>query len=315
MIGTCLVSSLLVMLICLTSFNLYAQTGKDTQSGKVIMKKTDTPVVIEGSQRFTIHSETVGDEFRIDVLLPFSYSYGNTRYPVVYLTDSTDFFPTVAGNIHLLRLTGELPEFILVGIGYPEGSPVMALRTRDLTPTLDNDFVKEARVDPYFPLPAHIDPGGAGKFLDFVEQELKPLINSRYRTASIDETLLGYSFGGLFGLYVLFNHPGAFDRYVIGSPSIWYDDGVCFRYEAEFARQNQNLTKHVFLSANELDELEDPDGIFKSIENVNRMESLLKSRDYPGLKLSSHVFAGETHQSGIGTTLNRGLRFVFDRLQ
>ena len=70
-----------------------------------------------------------------------------------------------------------------------------------------------------------------------------------------------------------------------------------------------------FCPLNELDELEDSDGIFKSIENVNRMESLLKSRDYPGLKLSSHVFAGETHQSGIGTTLNRGLRFVFDRLQ
>ena len=310
LLGTCLVSGrwYLVILSCLPACNLYSETGK------AIVKEKDSPVVIEGTQRLIVHSETVGGEYRIDILLPFSYAHGKRHYPVVYLTDSTDFFPTVAGNIHLLRLTGELPEVILVGIGYPEGSPVMALRTRDLTPTLDNDYVKEARSDPYFPLPAHIDPGGAGKFLRFVQQELKPLINSRYRTDRVDETLLGYSFGGLFGLYVLFNHPEAFDRYVIGSPSIWYDDGVCFRYEAKYANQNRDLTKRVFLSANELDALEDPDGIFRSIENVNRMESLLRSRSYPGLRLNSHVFEGETHQSGVGTTLNRGLRFVFDRL-
>lgn len=270
------------------------------------------PVAIEGSRLLTIQSREVGGAFEIDVLLPLSYGSGNGRYPVVYLTDSTDFFPTVAGNIHLMRLSGELPEVIVVGIGYPSGSPVMSLRTRDLTPTLNRDFEKEARADPYFPLAKGINPGGAGKFHDFLETELKPLINKEFRTDPEDQTLLGYSFGGLFGLYVLFNHTDAFDRYVIASPSIWYDDGVSFQFERAYAQRNNELAKRVFLSANELETLEDPDGVFQSVANIEKMVELLGSRAYPSLKLDSHVFEGETHQSGVGTALSRGLRFVFE---
>ena len=120
------------------------------------------PVAVEGSYTFALRSKEVGEAFQIDVRLPWSYgASGGRTYPVVYLTDSTDFFPTVSGNIHLMQLSGDIPEVILVGIGYPAGSPVLSLRTRDLTPTLDFNYAEEARADPHFPLVDGIDPGGA----------------------------------------------------------------------------------------------------------------------------------------------------------
>ena len=82
---------------------------------------------------------------------------------------------------------------------------------------------------------------GADKFAQFIDTELKPFINSKYR-ATDDSTLVGYSFGGLFALHVLFNRNAVFDRYLIGSPSMDWDGDAGFasriaRLSARFTSQ------------------------------------------------------------------------------
>ena len=89
--------------------------------------------------------------------------------------------------------------------------------------------------------------GGAGALLQFINRELKPWVVDRYDIDRDNATYFGHSFGGLFGTYVLLTAPAAFRRYIIGSPSLWWDHGVMFGYGARsvepFGRRSQFATR------------------------------------------------------------------------
>lgn len=254
------------------------------------------PVTLDRSEQYLFPSKAVGDTLRLDVVLPIGYVESETRYPVVYVTDS-NYLLTSAAATQLAQVTDELPDMILVGIGWDvPGIPDTAqIRVRDFSPTCVEEPNGET------PPPEDLC-GGADNFIAFIENELKPFVNGKYRTTD-DTTLVGYSFGGLFALHVLFSRSEVFDRYVIGSASMWWDGGLLFDQEAQFAKQNEDLNKVVYLSAG----AEEGEG---TIPNTYRMYESLLSRDYPGLKIHLEILADETHMMGINATVMRGLRSV-----
>ena len=199
-----------------------------------------------------------------------------------------------------------IPELIIVGIGYGGTGDEALLkwafgRTRDLTPV--EDSLTEAGLKKQIAVIAGIDveihTGGAGPFLEFIEEELFPFIESNYRIDTNHRTLYGYSFGGLFALYTLFHNPGLFNSYFIGSPSIHYKEGITFSYESAYARHHTDLHADVFISAGGLEEL--------TSENMKKMEALLRSRNYTNLKLETAVFADEDHYSCAPAAMSRGI--------
>lgn len=277
-------------------------------------QKAPMPVAFAASESHLMKAQSIDQVFKIDVALPYSYSQGgqdDRTYPVVYVTDGGGNFPIVVGSQRMLTLGQELPEMIVVGIGYDtrDISRIMAIRTRDLTPTADQDRLDRALQEPGTGLPSDVHHGGAEAFTMFIDKELKPFINDRYNVDVKNETYVGYSLGGLFGLYLLFNHDNAFDRYVIGSPSIWWDNGVSFEYEANYAEGHKDMAKRVFLSVGGLEEPAGSEA--QMVTNMVNMYGRLQGRNYAGLALKHHIFEGETHMSSQGTAFNRGLRFVF----
>ena len=128
-------------------------------------------------------------------------------------------------------------------------------------------------------------------------------INHRYRTNPNDETLIGYSLGGIFALHVLFNHTDAFDRFVIGSPAIRWDDHMLFDAEASYAAKHDDLNKAVHISAGGL---ESP----LRVANVHTMYARLTAHDYPNLNIAVDIFDNETHMTGINATVMQGLYSV-----
>ena len=76
--------------------------------------------------------------------------------------------------------------------------------------------------------------GGAANFLRFIREELQPFIDKEYPTIPSDRGYFGDSLGGLFGLYALFNEPETFNRYIIGSPSIWWDEKAIVKQAEKF---------------------------------------------------------------------------------
>ena len=271
------------------------------------------PVTLTNTERFTLAAENIEQTFQIDVSFPMDYQMSSEDYPVVYLLDGNYAFPAVDYNSRVLQMGLEIPGIILVAIGYEVDNDLeaMILRTRDLVPTFDAAWTEESRnAPPPNALPENISPGGADEFLKFINNELKPVINARYRADPSDQTLVGYSFGGLFSLFTLFNHPDSFDRYVIGSPSIWWHDQVSFDYEEQYAQAHSDLAKTVFISSGGLEEPQGSEA-FGMISNAREMDRRLRARGYPNLQLDYVIFDGETHMSGTGVSTNRGLKAVF----
>lgn len=251
---------------------------------------------IDRSERYLIESASVGDAFIVDVILPIGYGQGEERYPVVYVTDSNYLLPSAAATL-LAQARGEYPRMIIVGVGWDVPS-IARIRTRDLTPTCSEQYKADRSYGDH-------ECGHADAFARFFSEELKPFVDQTYR-ASGDDTLVGYSFGGLFGLHVLFKQPDLFDRYVLGSASIEWDDEVLFRSEAVYAAEHSDLAKTVYLSVGS----EEADG---TIPRSYRMAEQLRARGYPGLKLEMEILDGESHLTSINAFVMRGLRSVLVR--
>ncbi|MBN1316126.1 MAG: alpha/beta hydrolase [Anaerolineales bacterium] len=269
-------------------------------------------VTIPDTQIRMISSSNVGDTFKLYLSFPPNYSE-STKYPILFLLDPNIFFGIVADIVRLLQFGQEIPDIVIVGIGYPDDDQHLGLRSRDYTPTVEDVYTRDyiARMSSAMPVPVEFkSSGGADKFLAFIVHELMPYLEEREGIAIGSSILAGSSYSGLFGLYTLFHRPETFQRYIIGSPSIWWDCKVALKYEAEYAENHSDLPAKVFISVGELETREPEPAAM--VTNFKTMVHRLESRHYPNLKLTSHIFEGETHLSVIPAAMSRGLRVVLN---
>ena len=268
---------------------------------------------IKNTEQIEIFSEEIDQKFIINVGLPPNYSEENAKYPVVYVTDAGSNFSGLMSSLPLMQLVNDLPHFILIGIDYKskKSNDFMSLRNRDLTPTNDSIWMSgQKEMYKIFGDLPEAEPGGAKEFLKFIDRKVKPLINDKYHVNSSDQTYCGFSLGGLFGLFTLFTSPKSFNRYVIGSPSIWWDNKHILQVEEEYSKNNKELPAKIFMSIGDLEE-EGDSGAFRMVTNVKSLSKTLKKRNYEGLIMKTVILEDETHCSAIAATLNRGLRSVF----
>lgn len=145
--------------------------------------------------------------------------------------------------------------------------------------------------------------GGADALLAALKDEIIPWVEERY-PATAERGLIGYSLGGLFAIHALLTTPGSFTHYLLGSPSLYWNDEVMFERERAYSSKHRDLPARVFLSV----------GTNEGAEHVGRVlrfAEALQSRNYPGLELERHIFLDQTHSAGIGATMSRGLMSLF----
>lgn len=180
---------------------------------------TQSPVSLYGSVQFDMHSVISGRTYRIFVYKPAT-SPPRTGYPVMVVTDGNLCFPLAATMAAAFELGGETA--LVVGVGYATDDPkkLFSLRTRDLTPPTPLSGIPHMSGQPPINLE---DYGGSENFYRFLIEELWPVIASTYPVDAGDRTLYGHSWGGLFTLNVLLNHPETFRNFIASSPSIWWN--------------------------------------------------------------------------------------------
>ena len=276
-------------------------------------------VTIPNTESRTLYSSIVGQKFRISVALPHTYSSSNDNYPVLYLPDAIAAFGIVTETSRTLNLARELPEIIVVGIDYPvrDYRESLGVRFRDLTPSVNNEWLDEniEGFSEFFCVELKTyGTGGAGKFLKCIQEELVPMIETNYRVTPGDKTLFGASLGGLFALFVLLHQPQVFSRYIIASPSIWWDDKITFEFEKQYAAHYTDLPATVFMSVGSLEEPDDEPDESAMRTNMQRLAKLLQGRKYQGLNMKTHIFENETHGSVGPAAVSRGLREVYHQL-
>ena len=266
------------------------------------------PVTLPWTTRYRLRSDTVGQDFQIDVAWPLAALKDGQRLPLVLVLDGNHAFPGVAQSARALQ-SGPfpMPPAVVVGIGYhfergEDQARWGALRVRDFTPCSDALFEEQYPGAP-------VAPGGADAFLRFIEDELTPFLAERLPIDPDDRTLVGVSLGGFFALHVLLSRPGAFRGCVAVSPALFWGEGHVFRLEAELAARATDLPASVFLAAGGLEEAHDARNAL--VTNVYRLDSVLRSRRWPGLDLAMKVFEGENHMTAPSGAVIRGLGHVF----
>jgi predicted alpha/beta superfamily hydrolase len=269
------------------------------------MSTVPSQVTIPNTELHTLNSSIVNQEFSIFVALPDTYAKGDKAYPVLYMVDANADFGIVTGTLRSLTFLNDIPEVVVVGIGYPVGTfkEALGFRTRDLTPT-ETDWY-ETRLKSIIPdAPVDAGSGGAANFLRFFREELMPFVNTTFRVMPENNAFMGFSLGGLFALYSLFSQPDTFARYIVGDPSLWWNDGMLFGMEKEFASRNRDPSAKVFLSVSGSD-------AEYMIADMYKMADALRSRELKSLELKTRFFDGETHTSGYPAFVSWGLRVAW----
>ena len=252
-------------------------------------------VSLENTEQFSIASENVkGENYLIQVSLPFGYSSSHNSYPVLYVLDGDYAFGLTKGIADLLMIGKDIKGIIVVGISYGKGVLAWSLkRTRDLTPGHDTIFAKGQNT------------GGADNFLGFLQNELLPAINKNYRTYPDSSAICGESLGGLLNSYILWKQPELFKSYIIISPSLIWNNKVVLKQESEFFVNHKELNKTVFIAYGSLDNKE------VIISPATELIQMIQMHKYMGLRLVTRVFEGETHMSVPSVAITNGLKTLF----
>lgn len=260
-------------------------------------------IVYSQSQKvqFELNSRSVADEiYPIEVILPDAYD-STKQYPIVYFTDWWFYLQYDLQLHNLLRDYNITEPFIIVGIGtIGERTDWNKERRRDLTPT---HLLEQDRRDS-LDIGSRGITGGAENFLSFIKNELIPKIEAKFQSDTLNRGFVGYSFGGLFGAYILLNEPQLFQNYIIGSPTLQYDNFIILQRLMEVTPEQFNSIKSIFVSVGE-QELGD------DLKSFAELRDLLLKMDLPNLKLESTIIEGEGHISALPQTLIKGFRFVY----
>lgn len=174
-----------------------------------------------------LYSKVLDENRELLVRLPKGYKENrDRRYPVLYLLDGPEQISQTSGPLDSLSRFELIPELIVVGIKNTH-------RDRDFTPTVDKEW--------------HTKTGGADNFLDFLETELKPYVNKKYRTVDYN-ILAGHSLGGLLALHALQTRPSLFQAHFAFSPSIWWNESKVVKDMKVFLASNTKLKNYLYVN-------------------------------------------------------------------
>jgi len=164
-------------------------------------------------------SKILGNSRNVTVYLPPGYDEAGSesRYPVLYMHDGQNLFHPERSFIpgQHWRLSEAANESIgsrraepMIIVGIDNAGPD---RIHEYTPTHDDDRDAGGRAESY------------GRML---AEELKPVIDARYRTRpERGQTAIGgSSLGGLLSLYLVLHRFDLFTRAAVMSPSVWWHD-------------------------------------------------------------------------------------------
>lgn len=204
------------------SLNSFAQAKEATKQGFLI------------GERLEFHSTVLDEDRMLNIYLPNGYSVdSDVQYPVIYLLDGSqdEDFIHIAGIVQFgsYPWISMIEESIVVGIENID-------RKRDFCfPT----SVEQDKIN--FPTT-----GGSEAFISFIETELQPYIESAYKVKD-EKTIIGQSLGGLLATEILATKPDLFDKYIIVSPSLWWDNQSLL--DMEFATYTEE--KSIYITVGE----------------------------------------------------------------
>jgi predicted alpha/beta superfamily hydrolase len=246
-------------------------------------------VEIAGTQLLHFSSAITNEDYDLYINLPQGYTDTTKTFPVLFLIDGQWDFPLMQAIYGQQYYDGFVPEMVIVGITWGGKNPNYdRLRAHDLTPT---DI---SHTGTY---------GNASKFLSFITKELILYIEGKFRVKQNDRTLIGSSFGGLFTLYTMFQEPGVFNRYILTSPAVQWDNKMIYSLHKSFVEKYNELAANVFMGIGE----------YENVKEFQDFINEMKAKKYKNFELHTMIVPGLGHSGAKATGYSRGLQAVFAR--
>lgn len=247
------------------------------------------PYEMPRTQVVPIQDSNADRQYELYIKLPEEYSEKpDERYPVIFMTDAVWHMDMLSGSTEYL-----MSDVILVGISWDKGvddEREFVSRFRDYTVVTSET--------------ASVPTGEADKHLSFIRDDVIKYVETNYRTDPEEHTYFGYSLGGAFGAYILFERPDTFKNYILGSPalgqrSLTYIDEL----EEETASRQQEMNANVFVSIGEMEESE--------MENVEALMSVIQRRNQSGLNITAlEIIEDADHGTAFPETVIRAVKWL-----
>jgi len=181
-------------------------------------------------ETFNVTIPYTGLPRRVWVCLPSGYAASDKRYPVLYMHDGQNLFDEstsyagVIWDVHnaleRAMIRGESEGVIIVGIDNASSDGDEAVgRLDEYSPWINTELksMMAARFTR--------DVGGYGdKYAKFLVDELKPMIDTRYRTLTdrMNTGVAGSSMGGFISLYLGLVYDDVFSKIGAFSTAVWF---------------------------------------------------------------------------------------------
>jgi predicted alpha/beta superfamily hydrolase len=241
--------------------------------------------VVQFGESYILHSKTLNQDRPYWVCLPASYQAkaNHQRYPVLYLLDAEWNLYWVRPVVQFMEQSRLIPEFIVVGVPNID-------REHDLTPTHDTNDISS---------------GGGPLFERFLNEELAPEINAKFRTVSY-RILVGHSMGGALAADAFLRQNTGFQGYIAIDPSLgWVNQDLIRRAEEFVPQANSHATIFITTAG------------WRSLDQTNAMTraqelfvSILRTNSSP--RSIGYEVEAEDHNSSRLLGLYDGLRFIFE---
>lgn len=249
---------------------------------KITLAQLDSSAYILGNY-YNLQSTELRETRKILVNLPDDYFKSEKSYPVLYVLDGDWNYLISSAYTNELSSINRIPKMIIVAV-------LNIDRLRDFLPT----HVEQVPTS-----------GGSDKFRGFLNKELIPYIDKKYRTNS-ERILYGASNSGLYVIYHLLKSSELFKGYISGSPTMRHDDFAVNKMVKERISKLKLENKFLYITygENEGEWMIDP---------IKKLEYILEENAPNDLTWNVKVFDDEGHVPP--TSLYEGLKFVFPNVE
>lgn len=201
------------------------------------------------------------------------------------------------------RGLGHFAPCTVVGVGYPGARFYdRERRARDFLPALPAGVADRGAQG-----------GQADAFSQFLDARLLPWLEARNGGPFSAVGLFGHSFGGLFALYKLLNHPGRFDAFFSISPSLWWADGWLLGQLGSAAERCSGRTLGLGIGADERAMPGDDAqrlALHHERDLQGRFAQLLGALHAQAVPVQVDIYAGEDHGSVVYPAITRAIRWL-----
>lgn len=258
---------------------------------------------------FDLPQAANGVKYRLFVRPPLRKPAPESQASSFYFFDALRNFTPAAAMSYNYEFFNYIPAAYFIGIGYTneaDGITKESNRTRDYTPTSfkppnDQHFLANSPQD-------WKGSGGAAAFFEVIQDLIIPFIESKYNVGKTDRVLIGKSTSGLGALYGALAKPELFNRYLVVSPAIWWDDWLKPRHQravmelaASTKTQKMGRETRIYLAVGQAEER------LRLVTDMYVLADTLRQRQDKNLKIALEVLPGEQHESVFPSAFMRGI--------